>query len=169
MLRGSSFLLWKDYKFHKYAARTLLKPQFDILSDVNFDSPRATEAAIEPILNLVEELRRTYRDHAGPIDGRRRPANVSDTLATKIMLATLGCTPAYDWYFIEGMRATDIRFSELNAKHFRTLCDFYRENADTFKRVQRQIHESGIKYPAMRLVDMYFWEVGRLEAEKDVS
>ena len=94
---------------------------------------------------------------------------MSDTLATKIILATLGCTPAYDWYFIEGLRTRNIRFSEFSAKHFRTLCEFYRENAEEFKDVQRQIQEGGMRYPIMRLVDMYFWEVGRRMAEKDGS
>jgi hypothetical protein len=167
MYRGSSFLLWKDYRIHRYAVQALLKPRFDHLAQVNFDSPRSTEAAIEPIVDLVDDLRSTYRDNAGTVNGRRRKVEVTDTLATKILLATIGCTPAYDWYFIEGLRSRRIGYSEFNAAHFRKLCEFYRDHAAEFKAVQRQIHEGGMRYPVMRLVDMYFWEVGRRKAAKE--
>jgi hypothetical protein len=161
MYRGSSFLLWKDYKIHRYAVRELLKPKYDLLVRVDFDSPRETEAAIPPLFALVAALRDAYVEQAATVNGRRRDVNVTDTLATKILLAAFGCTPAYDFYFIEGLRRHGIGFSMFTEAHFRRLCEFYRAHSTEFKRVQRQIRKNGIQYPVMRLVDMYFWEVGR--------
>jgi hypothetical protein len=96
MYRGSGFLLWKDYKIHRYAVQELLKPEFDLLSHINFDSQRSTDSAAEPLLTLVGALRAAYRDHIDRVNGRRRKVNISDILATKIVLGTFGCTPAYD-------------------------------------------------------------------------
>lgn len=165
MYRGSSFLLWKDYRIHRYAVRELLKPKYDLLLRLDFDSPGDTEAAIPTLLGLMSALREAYVDHAVTVNGRREKVNVTDTLATKILLAAFGCTPAYDWYFVEGLRSRGIAFSEFNEAHFVRLCEFYRNHAAEFKRIQRRIHENGVRYPVMRLVDMYFWEVGRRISE----
>lgn len=159
MYRPSGFLFQKDYRIHRYAVKHLLKPKYDMLLRVDFDSERKTDAAIGPLLALVSGLRQAYLDHSGTTNGRR--GEVTDTLATKIVLAGLGCTPAYDRYFIKGLRRKGIAFSEFSGAHFLTVCEFYRDHAGEFKTVQRQIHENGIRYPVMRLVDMYFREVGQ--------
>jgi hypothetical protein len=165
MYRGSSFLLWKDYRIHTYAVRELLKPKYDDLLRIDFNSPCATVAAIPSLFGLVGCLRAIYIDHALTVNGRRKTVNVTDTLATKILLAAFGCTPAYDLYFIEGLRHHGIGFSKFDELHFARLCEFYRKHRVEFRRVQRRIRENGIQYPVMRLVDMYFWEVGRRVSE----
>jgi len=162
----NSFLLWKDYRIHMYAVRELLKQKYDPLLRIDFDSPGDTETAIPRIVALVAALRQAYVDHAGMVNGRRKGVNVTDTLATKIVLAAFGCTPAYDSYFVQGLRSRGIPFSDFNEAHFATVCEFYRDHVSEFKRVRRRIHENGIKYPVMRLVDMYFWEVGRRISER---
>ncbi len=114
MYRGSGFLLWKDYRIHRYAVRELLKPKYDLLLRIDFDSSRETETAIRPLLALVSALREAYVCHAASVNGRREEVNVTDTLVTKIVLAAFGCTPANDWYFVEGLRSKGIAFSEFN-------------------------------------------------------
>ena len=52
MYRGSSFLLRKDYRIHSWAVRELLKPKYDMLLHVEFDSERETETAIQPLHHL---------------------------------------------------------------------------------------------------------------------
>jgi hypothetical protein len=161
MYRGSSFLLQKDYRIHTYAVRELLKPKYDLLLRLDFDSPRRTEAALEPLLALVSALRDAYVGHISVINGSREEVNVTDTLTTKIVLGTLGCTPAYDRYFVAGLHSKGIPYSKFNSAHFLRLCEFYRHSADEFEAVQRRIHDRGVRYPAMMLVDMYFREVGK--------
>jgi len=158
---GSGFLLWKDYRIHRYAVRELLKPKYDRLLRIDFNSQREAEAALPPIFALVAALRTAYVSHAGTVNGRRKGVKVTDTLVTKILLAAFGCTPAYDWYFVKGLRSRGLAFSGFNETHFAELCEFYRNHATEFHGVQRRIHENGIRYPVMKLVDMYFWEVGR--------
>ncbi len=159
MYRGSSFLLKKDYKIHRDAVKVLLRSEYDSLLDIDFSSEGKTKDALRTIWKLVEALRDVYAKHA-------EESGVSDTLVTKIILATCGCTPAYDYYFVEGMRknrlmGSRVKFSKISKDQFARVCKFYRDHVDEFKRVPRRSTKNGIRYPAMKLVDMYFWEVGR--------
>jgi hypothetical protein len=75
---------------------------------------------------------------------------------TKITLATLGCIPAYDGYVIEGLRAEGIPYSTLNERTLKTLFDWYRKHEGDFHAL-RSLRERGVRYPPMKLVDMYLW------------
>ena len=165
MYRGSSFLLWKDYKIHRYAIREVLRPEYDSLLILDCDSAEASAMAIPRILALADAIRNAYVTHIKTVDGERENIDITDTLVTKIILAVLACTPAYDTYVIEGIRDAGIPFSRLNERHLTALFDFYRDHADAFKSVRRRISEAGMRYPLMKLLDMYFWERGRKLSE----
>ena len=95
------------------------------------------------------------------MNGRRCIIEVTDTLATKILLATLACVPAYDAYVVEGLRAEGIPYATLNERTLKALFDWYNDRRVEFKSVQDHIRENGLRYPSMKLADMYLWEVGR--------
>ncbi|MBI4842818.1 MAG: hypothetical protein HY809_00625 [Nitrospirae bacterium] len=82
-------------------------------------------------------------------------------MVTKILLGTLGCIPAYDRYFIDGLREKGISHSKLSKNNFLAVVGFYNNNKDSFDYVQKAIEDRNkIYYPTMKLVDMYFWQIG---------
>jgi len=95
------------------------------------------------------------------VNGRRCVVEVTDTLATKILLATLACAPAYDAYVVEGLRTEGIPYSTLNERTLKSLFDWYNDRRAAFDSIEDHIRENGVRYPPMKLVDMYLWEVGR--------
>ena len=80
---------------------------------------------------------------------------------TKVILGTFGCLPACDTYFIAGFRGAGLGYSYLNAKFIKKLLAFSREHLAEFRAEQATIRDhSGADYPLMKLVDMYFWQLG---------
>ena len=157
MYRGSSFLLWKDYLVHREVVKRILSLQH--LRNIDFSERCAAE--IDEIFELSSWIRNWYQQNIRYVNGTAKKIHVTDTLVTKILLGTLGCIPAYDRYFIEGLRSKGLSHSTLTKKHFLSVVEFYKRNKDDFDSVQQSINrKSGIYYPAMKLVDMYFWQLG---------
>ena len=167
MYRGSSFLLWKDYLIHKDVVEYLLSNRH--LQRVVFTEATKLELdkIIIEIFDLVNWIKAWYQNNIESINGEKMRVNVTDTLATKIILGSLGCIPAYDRYFINGIRNKKLRYSGLRPANLASVVKFYEQNQDQFLIANRTILErSGINYPPMKLVDMYFWEIG-YEIEPD--
>jgi hypothetical protein len=157
MYRGSSFLLWKDYLIHHKVVNHILSLQH--LRGIDFSKPCTSE--IDEIFELTSWIRNWYRQNIKHVNGEARKINVTDTLVTKILLGTLGCMPAYDRYFVDGLRAKGLSYSRLSKNNFLSVVEFYNRNSDDFDSVQKSIKRTtGIYYPSMKLVDMYFWQIG---------
>src|SRR5690606_14544667 len=95
MYRGSSGLLWKDYKVHIETVRIIRRyPDIQCSTD---NEVRVDQ--IDRILSAKEEIRQYYTnvEFVKPtMDGEAKHNIVpSDTLISKIILGTLGCVPAY--------------------------------------------------------------------------
>jgi hypothetical protein len=85
----------------------------------------------------------------------------TDTLVTKILLGTLGCLPACDRFFIDGFKAAGLSYSRLNSNFINRLLEFTHTNLPALRAEQSRIEShSGVRYPLMKLVDMYFWQLG---------
>lgn len=166
MYRGSSFLLWKDYLIHKEVVEHLLSKKH--LQRLNFKD--TTKEEIEEIFDLITYIKMWYQNNIEFINGEKKKVNVTDTLATKIILGSLGCIPAYDRYFIDGIRNKGLSYSGLKPANFATVISFYQQNYDDFLNANQVIlARSGINYPPMKLVDMYFWEIGYESDQKPVG
>jgi hypothetical protein len=143
MYRGSSFLLQKDYKYHYKAVSKLL--EYKDLQKINFLEINNNSNEFKRIFELSKELRSCYQKN-----------NITDTLLTKILLGTLGCVPAYDRFFKAGLKAKGIEpYSRFSEKSFQEVLKFYQNNKDNFDAVKKTID-----YPAMKLLDMYFFKIG---------
>lgn len=163
MYRGSSRLLQKDYKVHIPTVRELLDDRYTSLWQLDFDSIDSGSPEIELLFQLVGKLGQIYKK-----------VNVSptDTLITKILLGTLCCTPAYDQWFVNGVKVWK-RYKKPNQKFpasfgrnsYLGLIEFYRQNTKGLNAAQAIIAQCGITYPVMKLVDMYFWNLGYQEAQ----
>ena len=85
---------------------------------------------------------------------------LSDTLITKILMGTLGCVPAYDRYFIAGIKNRKVATGIYNIKSVLQLVDFYEKNADRLDQVQQNMTVFDLPYPQMKIIDMGFWQIG---------
>ena len=151
MYRGSGFLLQNDYRIHLDAAKEVLDQKYLVLKNLSFDSfsSENKEGVIKKLFDLLKRIKTLYG-----------AANVSDTLATKILLGTLGCIPAYDRFFIVGIRAHGLHFSYLNPVNFRQTIDFCLAHRSEFEEAQARIAKDHFQYLIMKIIDMYFWRVG---------
>jgi hypothetical protein len=89
MYRGSSALLWKDYRIHQRAVSELLAPTYDNLWDLCFDDVARDSATADQIVSLSDALRAAYRKEITTVDGTSRDFDASDTLITKVLLGTV--------------------------------------------------------------------------------
>lgn len=157
MYRGSSFLLWKDYRIHKNIVKKLIENRELQLLDFS----TTHDEDVKKIIDIATWIKCWYRENVKIVNGEAKLVNATDTLVTKIMLGTLGCIPAYDRYFIDGMRKSGISYSNLSKSNLKAVTTYYEQNEAEFLKAQKSIHEkSSICYPPMKLVDMYFWEIG---------
>ena len=92
---------------------------------------------------------------------------MTDTLVTKIMLGTLGCVPAYDRYFREGIGRTGARISKtFSTKSLQQILEYvepWREKFESFRKfteMRRPDGANSMLYPPMKLIDMAFWQFG---------
>jgi hypothetical protein len=161
MYRGSSFLLQKDYLVHHGVVSQLFDSHYESLWKLDFDDKENDEQNINLILELAKNLKKIYRDTIKQVDGKTKDVNPTDTLITKILLGTMGCSPACDRYFIDGYKDRGLEYTRFNKEFLAGVIGFYRKHQTDFRDVQRDIEkQSNLQYPIMKLLDMYFWNIG---------
>lgn len=155
MYRGSSPLLWKDYLIHRGAIDEILKFK-------NLQKSTGEGSEIGAIIDLSVFLKKYYKNEIKHINGRKKDYEPSDVLVSKILLGTLGCIPAYDRYFVDGIRINKkIHPLKFNRESVENIWGFYNRNNKEFDKVRNYIKKySKVDYPPMKLVDMYFWQLG---------
>ena len=152
MYRGSSFLLQKDYLVHMPVVKILLNDKYNKLWGCTVN-----ELLEDDIINLVLEVKDKI------IEAYKMQINckiATDTLITKIMMGTFGCVPAYDRYFIVGVKLENTAISRFNKESIKQLANFYIKNEKKLEITRLKINENGIEYPQMKILDMYFWQIG---------
>ena len=151
MYRGSGFLLQHSYSVHLAVVDCLASPAFRPLWEPDIGSKAKHRALASIVLAAVEAVRHAYA-----------PAGeATDTLISKVLLGTLGCLPACDRLFIDGFKRKGFRYSTLNEQFVHCVLQFCRDNLRELQNEQVRIEKSsGVTYPLMKLVDMYFWQVG---------
>lgn len=159
MYRGSSFLLQKDYKVLTPIVEKILKPEYDCLFGVACAHLWESE-----VQGRLEKLYDDIAEHFGPIRnevaGREVPTPVSPVLITKILMGTLGCVPAYDRFFQDGVATYKVTTQEYSPNSVLKLVDFYEEHNDRLEEARRGMRVGDLTYPQMKLLDMGFWQIG---------
>jgi hypothetical protein len=148
MYRGSSFLLNRDYKVHEPIVREIIKDDYRTLWDINYDEVNLGDKKIELIFTLSKIIRKLY--------GRE----VSNILITKIFLGTFCCLPAYDNYFKDSIKEYGHFQFGFYPNHLMGMIDFYKSKSGVIKKCQETVSHDDIIYPAMKIVDMIFWQIG---------
>jgi hypothetical protein len=170
MYRGSSFLLWQDYLIHNQVVEEILKYKY--LQKIDFNNFDKNHQNFKDIFELSKFIKNWYPNNIKDIPEKPdKGINVTDTLLTKILLGTLGCIPAYDRFFKDGLKIKNIQpYTKLSEKSFLEVVKFYQKNKDDFLRVQQNIEKKvGVKYPIMKLVDMYFFTLSFTSSNKSLE
>lgn len=160
MYRGSSGLLQKNHLIHKGAVKILfheesLKLKCDQYNEVSREN--ASE-----IIDLKSKLVAHY-ENIKYINGKniQKPITATDTLISKVLLGTLCCSPAYDRYFIRGLKEKNMSYTTFGINSLNELFDFYDINKTEIENAQKLIlTKTGNHYPLMKILDMYFWQFG---------
>ena len=159
MYRGSSFLLQKDYKVLSPIVEKVLKPEYDCLFGVACADLRqpGVQGSLEKLYKYIAKHFRPIRNE---VAGRVVESQVSPVLITKILMGTLGCVPAYDRFFQDGVATYKVTTQEYSLKSVRKLADFYEAHNDRLEEARRGMRTEDLVYPQMKLLDMGFWQIG---------
>ena len=160
MYRGSGGLLQKNHLIHKGAVDILFSK-----SNQKLKCNETTEIKkenIKAILSVKQELAKHYSNiYFTKGADKPKPISATDTLLSKIMLGTLGCVPAYDRYFIEGLKEMKIQHTRFNEASLTELFNFIDKNKSEIEQAQKLIKTKTQRhYPLMKILDMYFWQIG---------
>ena len=166
MYRGSSFLLQKDYKVLSPIVEKVLKPEYDCLFGVACTDLREPEVQ-KRFAKLYEDIVEYFDPIREEVAGRQRATAVSPVLITKILMGTLGCVPAYDRFFQDGVAKYKVTTQEYSVKSVLRLVDFYEAHNDRLEEARRGMQCEDLTYPQMKLLDMGFWQVGYDQETKE--
>ncbi len=160
MYRGSSGLLQKNHLIHKDAVGILFSKENQQLKCNQINE--VSKANISAILDLKSELTKHYTNHKFKRGNENeKPISSTDTLLSKIMLGTFGCVPAYDRYFIVGLKEMKMRYQGFNEASLNELFNFIDNNRKEIENAQNLIKsKTQNHYPVMKILDMYFWQIG---------
>jgi hypothetical protein len=159
MYRGSSFLLQKDYRVHLPVVKEILKDKYDPLMGINC-SELKKESNQKLLIEINHFISEYYDNIRKKIKGQDLKHDLSYTLITKILMGTLGCVPAYDRYFISGIRNQQVAVGNYNMKSILQLVDFYEHNKDKLEMIRNTMKVYNLPYPQMKILDMGFWQIG---------
>ncbi|NLW36313.1 MAG: hypothetical protein GXY80_12690 [Syntrophorhabdus aromaticivorans] len=168
MLRGNAFLLQKDYRVHLPVVDILLDSHYSQLWNCSAELLRQAET-LSLILECAQRIRSAYRNKTKFVNGKESSGAVaSDTLVTKILLGTFGCTPAYDRYFCSGIVAVGLRPSSFGKGSLAALANLYMTHPD-FAKAEETLRSKGFDYSPAKILDMCFWQIGYdLESTPDL-
>ena len=159
MYRGSSFLLQKDYKIHRPVVEEILKPQYDSLFGIECIKLRETEQQ-KQLQSLCSNMSEYYNGIRKTVKSNDVKNKLSDTLITKVLMGTLGCVPAYDRFFVEGVKSQGVTIGNYSIKSLLNLVDFYESNTEHLEKCRKNLFAYDLQYPQMKLIDMGFWQIG---------
>ncbi|WP_336093418.1 hypothetical protein [Leeuwenhoekiella sp. CH_XMU1409-2] len=145
MYRDSSQLLQKDYTVHLQMVEVIRAFQ-DLRCTTKFE---VSINDLDRIIALIQATKEVY----GSIG-----VTATNTLVTKIILGTLGCLPAYDRFFIAGLKQCKEPFTTLSKTSLTKLLGYVEQHKQELESIKREKKLQG--YPLMKLVDMYFWQIG---------
>ena len=68
--------------------------------------------------------------------------------------------PAYDRFFVDGIKKYKVTTQEYTPESVRRLVDFYEEHNDRLEEARRGMRVGDLIYPQMKVLDMGFWQIG---------
>lgn len=160
MYRGSSFLLQKDYKVHIPVVEEIMKTKYDCLVGIKCVEFRKQEVQKLVFEDLHDFLKKHYKEVRASVVDKEPKQEISNVLITKILMGTLACVPAYDRYFVAGIKKENVSTGNYNIQSILKLANFYEENVDKLESARETLIVGKEKYPQMKMIDMGFWQIG---------
>jgi len=158
MLRGSSFLLQKDYRVHIDVIEELYKPDYRDLWAINYKE-LYDQKNLDTLMVLISKLKNIYNEKRKNVQDVS--TDISDILITKVLLGTMGVVPAYDEFFKRGVGKYGIATQRLGKSSIMELVEYYNDNEIDLEIVRNEISKvRQINYPQMKILDMAFWQLG---------
>ena len=161
MYRGSSKLLMYSYKIHIPVIKILLNKKWEKLNKLECKNYKKNQ---ELFNNLKEKISQEYKKNG---------IKYTDILVSKVLLGTLGCSPAFDGLFtksISFLSRKNLNGNLLNphVRNFKpktmcALCDFYTNFKKKIEeiRLKMRTQTKHLLYPQMKILDMGFWYLGK--------
>lgn len=166
MYRGSSALLFNDYRVHEDAVDIILDQKYNKLWNYNpFDPSNNVSLPQEFFDRWNGELWQAYNKLMKKTNYPRKKQdspNASEILVTKVMLGTWGCVPAYDTFLKKGLQYLNIDDS-VTVEGLKSIIKYFKPCSDVNKIVQ-----SLPQYTPMKIIDAYLWELGFELSLKDL-
>lgn len=160
MYRGSGELYYKSVKVYEEIMKEISKEK--LLWKIDVDN--YNEDNIDAILKFKNKLQKLLGEHE---------ITATDTLITKIMMGVFGCVPAFDSYFIKGLKV-----KTLNEQSLTEIKEFYDKNQDiidSFHGSQNIItfdvttKDTGLKCKKAKIIDMIGFTLGDHILNKDAE
>ncbi len=167
MYRGSSFLLQKDYKVHEPVVKELLDSKYNCLFGLECKMLKDIEVQ-KKLQELESFMKDKYEEIRKDVYEKMRKATkkevaknaLSNVLITKILMGTFGCVPAYDRFFIDGVKELSVTTGKFSIESLLRLVDFYEKNREKLEATKNNMKVYDLPYPQMKLLDMAFWQIG---------
>ncbi|MBR5947645.1 MAG: hypothetical protein IKZ82_03205 [Clostridia bacterium] len=166
MLRNP-FMMQKDYLFHRKVVDILCEDKYNKLLIWEPLYSKENDSMIALIDNLKERIVETYKKETYYKDSEKEPKphiikNVTDTLASKIILGTFGCVPAYDENLVRGLKGIAPR--KFDADSLKAVIDYAQENKTYIEKcketLKRSIPDACDLYTTMKIVDILLFGKG---------
>lgn len=158
MYRGSGGLLQKNHLIHEGAVEIIYKNIYeDLKCSKNHE---VSKKEIPLIMQLKKELSDYYKKIPFVRGIKDSKISDTDTLISKLILGTTACVPAYDRYFILGLKDKAMRYSKFSEASLNELFVFKDAHTNEIRKYQEILSETEIHYPVMKILDMYFWQIG---------
>lgn len=158
MYRGSSFLLQKDYKVHLPVVQEILKKDYNVLCGIKCVDLKKEEN-MHLLMTLSKLISSYYKEIRESVVTNVKN-DVSTTLVTKVLMGTLGCVPAYDRYFIDGVKHENVASGLFTKNSIMDLITFFESNSVDLEPISQTMTIDGLPYPQMKMLDMGFWQIG---------
>lgn len=160
MMRGE-ILIQNNYLIHKKACAIVAEKMIQSGKDLSVDDLMKLRDEIKEGYKGISYSKLSYdkvekKCHMKP----KNTNSITDTLVTKILLGTTGLVPAYDRLVKRAMKKYGICCS-FGKKSLDQLSKFIEANSEAIYDVQGRVEkECNIKYPVMKIVDMFLWQKG---------
>lgn len=131
------------YKVHKKNVKEILKPKYDCLFGIKCKDLR-DDNNFELLMTLYQFIEKHYGIVRDSVKEKDIKSNPSSVLVTKVLMGTLGCVPAYDRYFIEGVKNKKIAAGRFGRNSIMSLIDFYEQNEQKLERARKELKACGL-------------------------
>lgn len=157
MYRGSTFLINKNYTINYGIVEIIKEFQRNNKENIKIESKGHLKRVLnnENFFNAIEklgdEIEIYYKDK-----GNIYNKNITDTLKTKIIMGTLGITPAYDTLFKNALDNIEEPITKkFNAKSINECYKYYYKYFSKFSELRKNQFKD---YPIMKIFDMCLWQ-----------